>query len=131
MQRWDAEGFTHAGVVSTKGGSDVHDACTIFSCDVTVGDEAEGTVAGVEPRNELLVREPDKVAAFASADHLVRDQLFARLVGAEGHVCGLGVEVSREACFGQDVGVWGARVGVEGADSHVVDVCADAQRRIR
>ena len=83
----------------------MHDACTIFRRDVTVRDEAEGTVAGVEPRDELLVRKPDKVAAFAPADHLVRDQFVARLISAERQVCGLGVEVCREACFGQDVGV--------------------------
>ena len=59
MQGRDAEGITYTGVVGSEGGRDVYDARTVVCRDVIVGDEAEGAVAGVEPGDELLVREPD------------------------------------------------------------------------
>ena len=112
-ERRDAGGGGHALIVGAEGRSDVHDAGTVFRGDIVAGDDAEGTLAGVHPRDELLVGDAHEIFALELL-HNLRGFLEHRGNQRFGHQDVAGLFVVR----------------MHGLQHHIVDVRTHAQRRV-
>ncbi len=110
-ERRDAGGSGHALIVGTEGRSDVDDAGAVFRGDIVAGDDAEGTLAGVHPRDELLVGDAHEVFALELL-HNLRGFLEHRGNQRFGHQDVAGLFVVR----------------MHGLQHHVVDIRTHAQR---
>ena len=142
-ERGNACGAGYEGVVGTERRRDVYDTRTVLDGDVVARNDPEGLVGGVvpvavgirldglHPRQQLLVVHAYEVGSLVFADNLERNELVAGLVLLEGETFGLLVEMGVEQRLGQYGGHLLTRVCVPGADGHVVDLRADAERRIR
>ena len=109
-ERRDASGGGHALIVGTEGRRDVDDTGTVFRGHIIAGDDAERALAGVHPRDKLLVRNAHEVFAlvfFHDLWSLLEHRAYQRL----SH---------------QDVArLLGVRM--HGLQQHIVDVRAHAQ----
>ena len=113
LQRDDAGGAGHLGVVGAEGRRDVDDARAVLRGDVVARDHAEGIAVGTEPGDELLIAQAHQLAALdAAGQHLEGDLRPEEGVHARG---------------GDDVGRRGAGIRVGRTDLDVVDVGADAK----
>ena len=142
-ERRNARGARHEGVVGTERRGDMDDTRTVLRGDVVAQDHAEGLLRGVvpvavaihldglDPRQQLLVVHAFEFGTLVFADDLERHELVAWLVGVERETLGLLVEVVVEQRLGQHGGDLLTRVGVVRAHGHVVDLRADAERRVR
>ena len=116
LQRHDARGAGHLGVVRAEGRRNVDDTRALLRADVVAGDDAERIALRAEPRNQLLVTHAHELAALdAAGQHLEGD---------------FPVEKGADERLGDDVGRGGAGVRIRGADLDVVDVRAHAERRV-
>ena len=101
------------GVVGAEGSGYMDYARTFFGSDVVAEDDAEGTFAGVEPRQKLLVAHAFELfSANGTGEHL------------EGS---LAVEPCGDEVLGEDVSGGNAGIGIGAANLHILDPGAYAQ----
>ena len=95
-------------------------------------DDAEGIPIGTHPGEELLIARTYEVLTLPLADDDVGELLVARLIGCEGFLSFVLLAEERvQECTGYHSRDRRTRIGVEGADSHVVDLGTDAESCIR
>ena len=116
LQGDDAREAGHLGVVRAEGRRDVDDARSLLRADVVAGDHAEGVAVRAEPGDQLLVAHAHELAALHAA--------------GQDFIGYLLPEQRPDERLGDDVGRGSAGVRVRGADLDVVDVGADAERRV-
>ena len=66
QKRRNACRFSDALIVGTEGRRNVYDTGTILGADIVARDDSEGSLAWVDPRDELLVVNAHEVATLAS-----------------------------------------------------------------
>ena len=110
----------------------MHDPRTIARGDEVASDDAEGIPIGTHPGEELLIARTYEVLTLPLADDDVGELLVARLIGCEClFTFVLLAEERVQECTSYHSRDRRTRIGVEGADGHVVDLRTDAESRIR
>ena len=66
QKRRDAGRLGDTLIVSTEGRCDVYDTSTIFRANIVTWYDTEGSLARIDPRDELLVVDADEIATLAS-----------------------------------------------------------------
>ena len=66
QKRRDASRLGDTLIVCTEGRCDVYDTSTILGADIVTRDDTKGTLARIDPRDELLVVDTDEIATLAS-----------------------------------------------------------------
>ena len=102
----------------------MYDTGTVFGGDVVAGDDLEGSLARVHPREEGFVLQSYEVGAFAAPDNL-RFQRFAFLIHSAKFF-----GICRETCFGEDDNLSPALSTREGGrlfDRHIIDLRTHAK----
>ena len=120
-------------VIRTEGRSDVNDSGTVLGRDIVSGDHPErlSLLDRLEPRNQLLVADSDKVNALErTVKHLVRHEFVARLVVLKRNVGGLRIEPSTHQILGQHVDGLLSRVRIEREDTDIFILRSNAKRRV-
>ena len=118
-------------VIRTEGRSDVNDSGTVLGRDIVSGDHPERLpfLDRLEPRNQLLVADSDKVNALErTAKHLVRNELVAWLVVLKRNVGGLRIEPRAHQVLGQHVDGLLSRVWIEREDTDIFILRPHAER---
>ena len=120
-------------VIRTESRSDVNDSGTVLGRDIVSGDHPERLpfLDRLEPRDQLLVADSDKVDALERAvKNLVRHEFVARLVVLKRNVGGLRIEPSTHQILGQHVDGLLSRIWVEGKDTDIFILRSHAERRV-
>ena len=108
----------------------MHDTGTVFSSHKVARDYTESALAGIYPRQQLLILHAGQVAALVFGYDFPGDEFVARLVGVELQVGSLGVEERGHEylCHNHADGRTG--IGIVCLYQIIVDIGTYAQRRV-
>ena len=121
----------HLGVFSTECRRDVNDTGTILAGNIVTRDYLEGTLARVEPRDELLIADTCELRTLHSTlEHLERNELIAWLVVLESDFSCLGIEERAYKSLSHDIKSRLSSVWIERENSYIIDVRSNAERCI-
>ena len=124
----DSCGGRNAFVVGAEGGCNMDDTGTVTCGDIISGDYAESFSIWLEPGNELMIADTNKVLTLETAvQHLVGHNLVSLLIGFHGNLCTLGVEPGAKEVLGKDIHCRSAGVGVEREHTDILNLRAYAK----